>query len=66
MLAGGDDYELCFTAPRAAAGKVAAIARSAGLPLARIGTITAGSGLVVLDEAGAPLSALPHAYDHFA
>ena len=66
VLAGGDDYELCFTAPRAAAGDVAAIARSVGLPLARIGAITDGPGLVVLDEAGAPLSVLPRAYDHFA
>ena len=66
VLAGGDDYELCFTAPRTAAGRVAAIARSVELPLARIGTITDGTGLVVLDEGGAPLSALPRAFDHFA
>ena len=66
LLAGGDDYELCFTAPRAAADRVAAIAASTALPLARIGAITAGPGLVVRDERGVPLPAVPRAYDHFA
>ena len=66
LLAGGDDYELCFTAPRAAAERVAAIAASTAVPLARIGMITAGSGLVVRDERGMPLPIVPRAYDHFA
>jgi thiamine-monophosphate kinase len=66
VLAGGDDYELCFTAPRAAAVRVAAIAEAAALPITRIGTITPGSALIVRDEAGAPLAVLPRAYDHFA
>jgi thiamine-monophosphate kinase len=66
LLAGGDDYELCFTAPGAAAGNVAAIAAGTGVPLTRIGVITQGSGLLVRDERGVPLPALPRAYDHFA
>jgi thiamine-monophosphate kinase len=66
LLAGGDDYELCFTAPRAAAGRIAAIAESTAVPLARIGVITEGPGLVVRDERGVPLSVLPRAFDHFA
>jgi thiamine-monophosphate kinase len=66
LLAGGDDYELCFTAPRAAADRVAAIAASTAVPLARIGVITAGSGLVVRDERGMRLPAVARAYDHFA
>ena len=40
--------------------------RARDVPLTRIGAITAGSGLVVRDERGAPLAALPRAYDHFA
>lgn len=66
LLAGGDDYELCFTAPREAAAAVAAIAERTGVPLTRIGAITAGPGLVVRDEHGVPLPVLPRAYDHFA
>jgi thiamine-monophosphate kinase len=65
LLAGGDDYELCFTAPREAAAVVAAIAARTGVPLTRIGAITAGPGLVVRDEHGVPLPVLPRAYDHF-
>ncbi len=66
LLAGGDDYELLFTAPRAARAQVEAIAAVLPLPLARIGTIVRESGLTVLDERGAPLPALPRSFDHFA
>jgi len=65
LLAGGDDYELCFTASREAAARVAQIAAQLAVPLARIGTITREQGLVVRDEQGAPLAALPGGFDHF-
>jgi thiamine-monophosphate kinase len=66
VLGGGDDYELCFTAPRDAAARVAQIAAETGVALTRIGTITAAAGLTVRDERGVPLPALPRAFDHFA
>ena len=66
LLAGGDDYELCFCAPPAARVGIGAMASSLALPLTRIGAITAPGGLVVRDERGAPLPALPVAFDHFA
>jgi thiamine-monophosphate kinase len=64
VLAGGDDYELAFTAPPA---QRAAIERLSGEPkLARVGTIVAGAArLRVLDERGAPI-AVERGYDHFA
>ncbi len=65
LLAGGDDYELCFTAPRAARARIDAIAAATGVPLARIGEITAGGGLVVRAADGVAV-ALPRAFDHFA
>ena len=65
LLAGGDDYELLFTANSAAAERIAAIAAQSGVALTRIGTITAARVLVVRDENGAPI-ALPRAFDHFA
>jgi thiamine-monophosphate kinase len=40
LLAGGDDYELCFTAPPAAAPPIARIAADTAVPLTRIGSIT--------------------------
>ncbi len=64
-LAGGDDYELCFTAPPTMRERIAAIARETALALPRIGVITAAPGLVVRDEHGNALSALPRAWDHF-
>lgn len=67
LLAGGDDYELLFTARNAARERVAAIGHEVGLPLARIGKVTPlETGLVVRAENGAALPVLPHAFDHFA
>ena len=67
LLAGGDDYELLFTARNAARERVAAIGRDVGVPLARIGKIMPwDAGLVVRGEDGRPLSVLPRAFDHFA
>jgi len=65
LLAGGDDYELCFTAPPSASARVAAIAAEVGVALPRIGLIQAGGGLVVRDAKGEPMAALPHGFDHF-
>jgi len=65
LLAGGDDYELCFTAPAAAAAAVAAIAGTAGVPLTRVGAIRAGGGLALRGPAGEHI-APPRAFDHFA
>ena len=66
LLAGGDDYELCFTAPPAAASRMEEIARESGVPVTRIGTITASHRLIVNDERGTPLARVPRGFDHFA
>jgi len=66
LLAGGDDYELLFTAPPALAPQVARIAAALALPLTRIGSIVDQAGLVIRDERGIALPAIPRAYDHFA
>ncbi len=64
--AGGDDYELLFTAPAARRTEVEALALQLGLPLHRIGTITpASQGLCLQGHDGQlhPLAA--RGYDHF-
>ena len=66
LLAGGDDYELCFTAPPAMRARVDGVAASLGVLLTAIGVVTMERGLVVTDETGAPLARLPRAFDHFA
>lgn len=65
LLAGGDDYELLFTA---AAGQHAAIAASLDLPLSCIGRIEAGKAgqLNLLDATGKPVAYARRGYDHFA
>ena len=45
ILAGGDDYELCFTAPPSAGERIAAAAAGLGLVCTRIGSVTAGDGV---------------------
>ncbi len=65
-LAGGDDYELCFTAPPAQRDKVLAAAHGAATSVARVGRIEAAAGLRLIDADGAPLSLQLSSFDHFA
>lgn len=65
-LAGGDDYELLFTAPPAARSAVQAAASSTGTPVTRIGSIEAEPGLRLLDAQGQPLAGSFASFDHFA
>ena len=47
---GGDDYELCFTAPPGARDAIDAVDGVQGTAVTRIGVITAGAGVVATDE----------------
>ncbi len=62
--AGGDDYELLFTAPAARRGEVAALAGPLALPLHRIGSIDR-DGLQLRDRAGQLRNLAASGYDHF-
>jgi thiamine-monophosphate kinase len=64
-LAGGDDYELLFTAPPQHAAAVRAAAAASGVAVACCGVIEAEPGLRVVDAQGAPLQASWQAFDHF-
>ena len=64
-LAGGDDYELCFTAPVAHRAVLLAAGDRLGLALSRIGRIVAGSGCAVTDAAGNSINSGNSGYDHF-
>lgn len=65
LLAGGDDYELCFTAPRYKREKIEALSREQGVSLTRIGRIGEGEGLIVLDAKGKAVALETKGYDHF-
>lgn len=64
VLAGGDDYELCFTAPAEQSAHIQSISDSLGLPLTRIGHIASGTGLNVMYQ-NKTLSLKAEGYDHF-
>ncbi|MDP1929569.1 MAG: thiamine-phosphate kinase [Thiobacillus sp.] len=66
VLAGGDDYELCFTAPAERHDAIHAAAARAEVTVTRIGQITAEPGLTLIDVDGHPLPYLKTGYDHFA
>ena len=65
-LAGGDDYELCFTAPVNQRELVHAAAWETHTPITRIGRITAEPGLTVLDPQGQVVTRRFASFDHFA
>lgn len=64
-LAGGDDYELCFTAPASKRDAVMAAARSAATAVTRVGSIEAATGLRLTGADGAPLDLQLSSFDHF-
>jgi thiamine-monophosphate kinase len=65
-LAGGDDYELVFTAPAARRAAVQAASSASGTQVTRIGRITPAPGLRLLDRTGQPLPGRFASVDHFA
>lgn len=64
-LAGGDDYELCFTAPVHQREMVHAAAWESNTPVTRIGRITEAQGLVVMDPEGQQITRRFASFDHF-
>lgn len=65
-LAGGDDYELCFTAPSSAQAAVRDAAAQAGVPVTCIGRIEAERGVRVMAPGGQQLPLRFAGFDHFA
>ncbi|MFZ5723776.1 MAG: thiamine-phosphate kinase [Pseudomonadota bacterium] len=65
VLAGGDDYELCFTVPATAHERLPRIAAETGVPLTVIGRVTAGGGLRCLDTRGQVRPVTRRSWEHF-
>jgi thiamine-monophosphate kinase len=63
-LAGGEDYELCFSVPPVHTDALAAIAARTGQALTCIGTLHDGNG-ITLTAAGAVVPFSPAGFDHF-
>ena len=65
LLAGGDDYELLFTAPPAHREQVLAASAAVHLPVTCIGRIQAAHGIRLLDRQGHRLADTFKSFDHF-
>jgi thiamine-monophosphate kinase len=64
-LAGGDDYELLFTAPRERRARLEALSHELALPLTCIGRIASAGGLRVLDQDGRQIPVTAMGWQHF-
>lgn len=70
LLAGGDDYELVFTAPRSRRRAVLAAARRARTEVMRVGRMSARetpalARVRVIDAQGSPMGVRARGFDHF-
>lgn len=65
-LGGGDDYELCFTAPPDRVAELMSLAAAWDCPCTGIGEIVAAPGLDCRRDDGRPYRAGRLGYDHFA
>ncbi len=66
QAAGGDDYELAFTAPAARAAEVLRDLASLGSGATRIGRVVDGQGVRLLDADGTELVLHRRGWNHFA
>lgn len=66
VLAGGDDYELCFTAPARNHGEIIKLSNMFALPLTQIGVITSEPGLIVRGLDNEIMDIEGTGFDHFS
>lgn len=64
-LAGGDDYELVFTAPKSKRADIAALSLSTQTPITYIGEINASQHLLLRDSNGQTMANEFQSFDHF-
>jgi thiamine-monophosphate kinase len=65
LAAGGDDYELLFTAPAGATKAIEELSSGLGLPITMIGSIERGEGVRLVDSEGRTLAVDYAGYRHF-
>ena len=70
QVAGGDDYELCVTAPPGARERILSAAEAVGVPVTRIGVITdpasTGPAVHLINPSGESWVPTRPGYQHFA
>jgi thiamine-monophosphate kinase len=66
IVAGGDDYELCFTAPPNARESIEDLTQMLGIELTRIGQVRRGKGVSLMGPDGKAVKVDGRGYDHFS
>lgn len=66
VLAGGDVYQLCFTAAPEKRNQIKELADAAGVQVTRVGAITADVGLRIVDASGTLITLGVAGFDHFS
>jgi len=66
IVAGGDDYELCFTAPANSRDSIAELTDVLNIPLTRIGQVKRGKGVSLLGADGKAVKIDGRGFDHFS
>lgn len=67
LLAGGDDYELAFTAPPSKRAEIEVVGKDLGVSLTRIGVVVQGEPVATLRDGQGKLISTPRrGFDHFA
>jgi thiamine-monophosphate kinase len=61
----GDDYEIAFTAPLSRRADILHAAADCGCPIAEIGRVESGTGVVLLDSSGREIPVSRKGYRHF-
>lgn len=64
VLAGGDDYELCFTAPTIQRAAIESLSKTLDLPIARIGTTRMDIGLQTMHKE-TEIKLTKYGFNHF-
>ncbi len=65
-LSGGEDYELCFTAPPISREKIIAIMKKCGVEAAPVGIVTSSPEVTILDASGQSFHSSHQGFNHFA
>jgi thiamine-monophosphate kinase len=66
IVAGGDDYELCFTAHPNSRDSIEDLTDVLGIPITRVGQIKRGKGVSLLGADGKAVKIDGRGYDHFS
>ena len=65
VLSGGEDYELCFTAPPAGREKIAAIMKNCGVRATPVGIVTSSKEVAVVTADGSRFDVTSCGFNHF-